>query len=112
MIKIHILVALFFVNGRTEEKYVPDHIDSNKINNMWINLQWVTVSENAFKSKLNRIPVNKLDARTGKIIESFNSLADAARSVGKNRVGDIVNVCKGINKTAYGYKWEYANKHG
>lgn len=36
----------------------------------------------------------------------FESAADGARHVGGNR-SNIINCCRGVIKTAYGYKWEY-----
>lgn len=41
---IHRLVALYFVNGDTS--LVVNHIDGNKKNNNYLNLEWVTSGEN------------------------------------------------------------------
>lgn len=48
---IHRLVALHFCNGYSDD-LVVNHIDGNKTNNYYKNLEWVTKSENdkhAFK---------------------------------------------------------------
>lgn len=48
---IHRLVALHFCNGYSDD-LVVNHIDGNKLNNHYKNLEWVTKSENdkhAFK---------------------------------------------------------------
>ena len=45
----------------------------------------------------------------GKYIATFKSLAEATFSITGNRNGNIGLCCKGILKTAYGFKWEYAN---
>lgn len=42
--------------------------------------------------------------------KEFESIREAARSLGKEKPTDIthiIDVCKGRRKTAYGYKWEY-----
>lgn len=46
----------------------------------------------------------------GKVKEEFESIRDAARSLGKEKPCDIthiIDVCRGRRKSAYGYKWEY-----
>ena len=42
----HILVASFFVDGRNPEKCFVNHRDENKHNPHYLNLEWVTDSEN------------------------------------------------------------------
>lgn len=42
---IHRLVALNFCNGYSEN-LVVNHIDGNKLNNHYMNLEWITRSEN------------------------------------------------------------------
>lgn len=44
--RIHRLVGLHFVEGKTEERFVIDHKDRNKLNNHYTNLRWATVKEN------------------------------------------------------------------
>lgn len=43
--KLHRLVALAFVSNPLEKPHI-NHIDGNKINNHYTNLEWVTRSEN------------------------------------------------------------------
>lgn len=46
----------------------------------------------------------------GKVKQEFDSIREAARSLGKEKPTDIthiIDVCKGRRKSAYGYKWEY-----
>lgn len=38
----HRLVAEYFVGGYTPERFMVNHIDGNKLNNNWYNLEWVT----------------------------------------------------------------------
>jgi hypothetical protein len=45
-LSVHRLVALCFVDGRTEEKNTVNHKDGNPLNNHHTNLEWVSQSEN------------------------------------------------------------------
>ena len=45
-LSVHRLVALCFVNGKTEEKNTVNHIDGDPLNNDYKNLEWVSQSEN------------------------------------------------------------------
>jgi superfamily II helicase len=44
-LKVHRLVALHFVQNRDNKPHV-DHIDGNKLNNIFTNLRWCTHQEN------------------------------------------------------------------
>jgi len=48
---IHRLVAMAFIDGKSETRNMVDHIDRNPLNNVYTNLRWVSNSEN----QLNRI---------------------------------------------------------
>lgn len=48
--KVHRLVALHFIGGPTLEKGEINHIDGDKENNHFSNLEWVSHSENIQKS--------------------------------------------------------------
>jgi hypothetical protein len=46
----------------------------------------------------------------GTVKAEYDSLRDAARSLGKMKKTDITHIidaCRGRRKTAYGYRWEY-----
>lgn len=109
-IYVHILVALFFVSGRTKEKNEVDHIDEDKTNFSVNNLEWVTHQENCLRMR-HKIckAVFKHDSETGEIIERFDSAVDAAKSLGRSNSGFIVNCLKGRCDTAYGYGWTYVD---
>lgn len=45
-LSVHRLVALCFVDGKTEEKNTVNHKDGDPLNNHYTNLEWVSQSEN------------------------------------------------------------------
>ena len=61
-IKVHRLVAMLYLDCPDNyEQLTVDHLDGNKHNNHYSNLEWVTRSENikrAFKSGLNNASEN------------------------------------------------------
>ena len=60
--------------------------------------------------EINSKSVYQLNKETDEIINTFNSLSDAARAINKpNGISDISKVCKGKQKTAYGFKWKFVN---
>lgn len=109
---IHRLVAKYFIENPLNLPEV-NHIDGNKSNNSFINLEWVTRKENvnhAFDIGLMK------NRKTGKRIKVFqilendvvlwNSISDASNSL-KIDSSSISKVCRNINKTAGGYNWSY-----
>lgn len=65
---------------------------------------------NRTRRNINEIvrPVNQIDLKTGKIINTFASKNEAARHVGAHDGTYIGKVCNGKAKTAHGYGWKYA----
>lgn len=64
---------------------------------------------NAIKNKIDKRPVSQYDLDNN-YIQTYNSIADANRALGKaSNASNIVQVCKGKRKQAYGYKWRYIN---
>jgi len=102
---IHRLIALLFVPDRTKEKNVVNHIDENKKNNYYKNLEWVTYKKNSTHSVGKK--VNQIDIDSGKIINTFNSIVEATRKF-KLSAG-ISNCCNNKQQTSGGYKWAFAN---
>lgn len=85
---VHRLVAMCFVPNPDNKDYV-DHIDNNKTNNLYTNLQWVTNSENVKKGYLTADPEKKKKHfrkqavfinTTPKIY--FESMRECAKSLG------------------------------
>ena len=52
-------------------------------------------------------PVNQYNLQ-GNFIKRWDSIREAALSLGKKSGGDIINCCRYKNKTAYKYIWKYA----
>ena len=54
-------------------------------------------------------PVNQIDIKTNQIIKTYPNQKEAARALGNNGSTHISSACRGKRKTAYGYKWSYAD---
>lgn len=110
---VHRLVCLVFDPIQTPENYVVNHIDGNKTNNHYLNLEWTTQSDNIIKAhdiglieRRKKVIQYTLD---GDYIQSFESLTSAEEKtcIGKS---EISKVCKNKQKTAGGYIWKYADQ--
>lgn len=114
ILRIHMAVAFMFVNGY-KKGLIVNHKDTNKLNNVYTNLEWVTHSENSQHAEENGLmnhvnlrPVKQINPKTGKTIKIFESIASAQYYFTPNkRNGNVANALYGRNKTAYGYKWEF-----
>ena len=108
MQKVHRLVAHKFCERPDKIKNKVNHKDENKLNNHYLNLEWVTQKENMSHSMGKK--VHQLDKETGKIIKTYNSLAEAQRAVNNKSksVTCIRRVITGEKKSAYGFKWALA----
>lgn len=104
---IHRLVAKIFCENK-ENLNIVNHIDENKLNNYYKNLEWVTSSKNTNHSKYKyQKKVKQIDIKTNKIINIFDSLTDASINIcgHKKSVGNISNVCNNRSKSFKGYKF-------
>jgi hypothetical protein len=106
---VHRLVAMHFVENIN---YLPqvNHIDENKMNNHYLNLEWVTASMNINHGNRNKITSNKLSKSVVRIDNNGNKKiyksALLAEKEGFSRFC-ICLCCKGKTKTHKKFKWEY-----
>ena len=103
-IDVHRLVAITFVTGRSKDKNIVNHIDQNKLNNHYKNLEWVSVKDNVRYSMGKS--VNQVDLITNEIIKTFDTISDANKFMNKT-AGNNSKCCTGKQKSAYGYKWKF-----
>lgn len=61
------------------------------------------------RTPLNAKPVVQIDLQTDAVIQEFISASHAAIALMGDRTGcsNILNVCKGKRKSAYGYRWRF-----
>ena len=113
----------FFVHRLVAGRFVPNpqnhpqvnHMDGNKVNNHYTNLEWVTAQQNTdhavvtgLRDHLNE-PVDCFSAKTGKFLRTFPSMNAAERaSRGKYSADGISLAVVGKAITAGGYQWRLA----
>lgn len=126
---IHRLVAQAFVDNPNGFEFV-NHKDEKPSNCNANNLEWCNRSYNA-KYSINRHPerykntkrkgkkrtnikyekhlINQLSL-DGSFLKSWNSFWEIGKEF-NYRTSSLKECCEGKRKTAYGYKWEFADKN-
>ena len=103
------------------DNLVVNHIDKNRLNNNYKNLEWCSASDNTkkyFENKKNIITkkpkkiIAQIDIKTGNILNRFNRYIDACDhlKISKSSANSISYCCKGYRQTANGYKWKIINE--
>jgi hypothetical protein len=102
---IHRLVAKAFIEN-TENKPEVDHIDTDKTNNSYKNLRWVTRKENANHYKGNRYkaPRTKCKRRSKEDVKLIKKLLKNYTTV---EIGKILDIPR---QTVYGIKRRLENE--
>jgi hypothetical protein len=108
---IHRLVAVHFIEN-PDKKHQVNHIDGNKLNNNYLNLEWCTNDENCKHAVDNFLKVKGSSHRDSKFTEEsilvLPELFKAGFSV--KQVNDITGVaCINIEKVINGKTWRQMN---
>lgn len=89
-----------------------NHIDENKQNNFFGNLEWVTSKENNNHGTKNKRTAKKLSkkvnqfSKDGVFIKSFNGCSEASRELDIS-VSSIIKCANGQRNTAGNFVWKY-----
>lgn len=107
---MHRLVASVFVPN-PDKKPIVNHIDTNRINNYYLNLEWVTNLENVLHSKNlghmtgpNKKSVRAINKNGDTYF--FESISEACRKLNV-QASNVVKVCKGQRRSTNGYFFKY-----
>jgi len=108
-ISIHRLVASVYCDNPFRDSNLPlviNHIDKNRDNNYFKNLEWVTAKGNSMHSLAKK--VEQIDLKTGLVIKIHQSIKEAAEFLNSpGSAGNITRVCKNKSKSCKGYGWKY-----
>nr|WP_246177121.1 HNH endonuclease [Lactococcus hircilactis] len=110
-IGIHQLVANEFVKKHSEN-LVINHIDENKTNNIYSNLEWVSVKDNTnhgtaiIRRAMTQGKKVRQFLENGEFVNEFYSTGEAERQTGIDH--SYISMCaNGKVRTAKGFIWKY-----
>ncbi|MDD4930591.1 MAG: HNH endonuclease [Candidatus Colwellbacteria bacterium] len=104
---VHRIVAELFVSGKSDINKIVNHLDGNRLNNHYTNLEWTTIKGNTVHAVGRK--VNQIDIVSREVINTFDTITDAYKSFGKPCNSHISRCCKGTGSYTLGYDWEYAD---
>lgn len=128
MFYVHRLVGQAFLENPYNYPEI-NHINEKQGDNRVDNLEWCSSKYNTNysrkkhperyftsykgertnkKTKYSLLTVNQL-TKDGELIKQWNNVAEIVREMKYNNFA-ITECCKGKRKTAYGYKWEFAEQ--
>ena len=112
--RVHRLLCESFLPNPENKKHV-NHKNGNKLDIRLVNLEWSTEKENARhavdtglcdeRRMKQEVKINQLDL-LGNFLVTHDSLHEAGRNT-NIAWQNISKVCRGLRKSAGGFKWEY-----
>lgn len=111
--RVHRLVATKFVeNSNPNKNKIVNHIDGDKLNNHYTNLEWTTAAGNnkhAADNGLTAITKKKVSQYVGdELIAQYESVSAASDATGIN-MSRIVEVCGNSREEYYGFVFKYTD---
>jgi len=106
-LKVHNLVATYFIGNKPNPEAMVNHKDRNKLNNHYTNLEWVSNQQNIEHACGRKI--QQLNKETGEVIKEFKSIKEACilYNFSKNSHTGISECCRGKRPTSHGFIWKY-----
>ena len=107
------------LKGKDKTKEHGKHISESKIGSTLSEEHKVSISK-TIREKIDKgeidysdryRKVNQIDKKTNEVLNTFESISEVAKYLGRKDANHVSDVCKHKEhcKTAYGYKWEYAD---